>query len=813
MLRLNIFLGFLGFFIHTLSADTHTPITGKLTDESQLPVEFVAIGLYLVSDSSLVKGTLSDESGKFQIDAVGKGSYYISISYLGYQRLNVDVVIREGEQVKDVGILALQPDVHEVATTIVTGKRSLIVQEADKTVINVANSILAEGNNALELLEKSPGLGFDGDGNIQLRGRTGVLVMINGKRSYLSGEELNNFLKSTPSNAIQKLEIITNPSARYDASGSSGIINIVLKKNELTGTNGSAYANYGRGRKNRVGTGLSLNYRNKSFNIFGSYDFWYRGEEEYRDNLRNFFDSKESAFPSKTSYQYSITDEPLMTNNFKLGADYYINERNILGAVVYGNIGSYLNRNSTSNQLIDFNNTLLLDAFTTNNNKEVWNSIISNINYAHYFKKEGRELSVDFDYSYNDYRSSQNMSTLYLGGKEMGELPSFDRRGNIPSGTSVYAPKADYKHVFNKTTHIETGWKSSIVHVDNNLKYDTLQSNNWVYDATTSNHFKYKEIIHAAYFSFFKEWKGFSFQAGLRGEQTQTTGIQVTTDSTVKRSYFQLFPSAFINKSLGEKNQLRLSYSRRIERPDYSDLNPFRVFTDPYLYFEGNPFLQPELSHSLELTHTWKGNLSTSLVFSHTKDVVNWIIGKIDSSEITFQSPQNLNSQMYIGLNISYSKEFFPWWSHTSFANLYRNHYKDDSEVYSFENTMVSFEYNTQNSFKLGKGFSAELGGFYRSKSIYGVFITKPMFAVSAGVQKSLLSNKAILKVALSDIFRTHNRTSYGVYDNLEISRKMHYDNRVLTVSFSYRFGKDNLKTRNREGSNDDIQNRVKGGS
>ncbi len=810
MLRILLMLSLYFAVPHYIAAAS---LTGKVTDEEQLPVEFVAIGLYQSSDSSLIKGTLSEEQGLFTISEIVPGSYYISISYLGYKRLIVDVIVEAGNTIKDLGDLILEPDVQEVATTIVTGKKSLIVQEADKTVINVANTILAEGNNALELLEKSPGLGFDADGNIQLKGRTGVLVMINGKRSYLSGEELNNFLKSTPSNSIQKLEIITNPSARYDASGSSGIINIVLKKNELTGTNGSIYTNYGRGRKNRAGAGLSLNYRNRSFNIFGSYDFWYRGEEEYRDNLRNFFDSRESVFPSRTSHQYSVTNEPLTTNNFKLGADYYINEHNIIGAVAYGNIGTYINRNQTSNILTDFNNILLLDAFTTNNNKETWNSIISNINYAHYFKKEGRELTVDFDHSLNDYRSSQNMKTLYRGGTEAGELPSFDRRGNIPSKTSVYAPKADYKHVFNKTMHFEAGWKSSIVSVDNNLKYDTLQNNNWVYDATTSNHFKYKEFIHAAYFSFFKEWKGISIQAGLRGEHTQTTGTQVTTDSTVKRSYFQLFPSAFINKSIGEDNQLRLSYSRRIERPDYGDLNPFRVYTDPYLYFEGNPFLQPELSHSLEFTYTWKSALSTSLVFSYTSDVVNWIIGTIDSSEITFQSPQNLSSQVYLGLNVSYSKEFFPWWSHTSFANVYWNKYKDEANQYDFENNMVSFEYNTQNSFKFGKGFSAELGGFYRSKSIYGVFITKPMFAVSAGVQKSFSDKKATLKIALSDIFRTHNRFSYGTYDNLQTSRDLKYDNRVLTVSFSYRFGKDNLKTRSREGGNDDIQNRVRGGS
>lgn len=788
-------------------------ITGKIVDEENNPVEFVAVGLYHSSDSSLVKGTLSEEMGAFRLEDVPAGNYYIRINYLGYKTLTLDIDLKSTGEINDVGTLKLESDVQNLETTVITGKKSLIVQEADKTVINVANTILAEGNNALELLEKSPGLGFDGDGNIQMRGRTGVLVMINGKRSYLSGEELNNFLKSTPSNSIQKLEIITNPSARYDASGSSGIINIVLKKNELTGTNGSVYANYGRGRKNRAGAGLSLNYRNKSFNIFGSYDFWYRGEEEYRDNTRNFFDSQESAFPTKTSSQYSITDEPLTTNNFKLGADYYINERNIIGAVAYGNIGTYINRNQTTNLLTDFNNVLLLDAFTTNNNRETWNSIISNINYAHFFKKEGRELTIDFDHSFNDYRSGQNMRTLYRGGTEVGELPSFDRRGNIPSKTSVYAPKADYKHAFNKTMHFETGWKSSIVDVDNNLKYDTLQNNNWVYDASTSNHFKYREYIHAAYFSFFKEWKGFSIQAGLRGEHTKTTGTQVTTDSTVKRSYFQLFPSAFINKSIGEDHQLRLAYSRRIERPDYSDLNPFRVYTDPYLYFEGNPFLQPELSHSLELTHTWKGALSTSFAFSYTSDVVNWIIGKIDASEITFQSPQNLTSQVYLGMNVSYSKELFSWWSHTSFANVYWTKYKDDANQYDFENNMVSFSYNTQNSFKLGKGFSAELGGFYRSKSIYGVFITKPMFAVSAGVQKSFLDKKATLKVALSDIFRTHNRTSYGTYDNLQTSQYLKYDNRVLTVSFSYRFGKDNLKTRNREGSNDDIQNRVKGGS
>jgi len=811
--QLRVFVLFLITMVSSeaLLADTKRDIVGKLIDEDELPVEFATVGLYISADSSLLKGSLTDEEGRFIIGQVDPGTYYIRVSYLGYNNAIFEVRAETEGAAIDMGTLQIFPDVHELATTVVTGRKQLVVQQADKMVVNVANSLLAEGNNALELLEKAPGVSLDGDDNIQIRGKAGVIVMINGKRSYLSRQELATFLKSMPAGAISKLEIITNPSARYDAAGNPGIINIVLKKNENTGWNGSVYANYGRSRKNRTGSGVNINYRGGSVNVFGSYDFSYRGEEEYRDNIRRFYEGTGSV-PVRTSFQETVTDEPLLINNFKTGIDYYINEKNTIGAVLYGNVGSYTNNSLTTNKLISAGELLLSDALTDNHSRQTWNSWITNVNYTRVFSQAGRELSVDLDYSYNDFISRQRLSTQYLAGTELGAHLWFDRRGNIPSATRVYVAKADYVHPFRKEARIEAGIKSSFVTVDNDLRYDTLQGITWIPDATTSNHFKYREKILAAYASYFKEWKGFSIQAGLRGEYTDTEGIQVTTDSTVRRDYFQLFPSVFLNKQLGEFNQLRLSYSRRINRPDYDDLNPFRVFTDPYLYYEGNPYLQPELSHAVELSHTWKDKLVTTLNYSYTADVINWLMGQIDSINTTYQRPENLRSQVNFGVSIGYSQDICSWWSHTSYANVYWNQYKGGEANRSLDNGIVSYSFNSQNTFRLGKGFSAELSGFYRSKTVYGVFRSRPMYAVSAAVQKLLLNEKATLKLAVNDIFLTYRRRQTGIYENLDMNSDYRFDNRVLTFSFTYRFGKGNLKSRDRDSGSDDIQDRVKSG-
>lgn len=321
-----------------------------------------------------------------------------------------------------------------------------------------------------------------------------------------------------------------------------------------------------------------------------------------------------------------------------------------------------------------------------------------------------------------------------------------------------------------------------------------------------------KETIHAGYLNFNREFGKFSLQAGLRGEYTHTLGQQITSDSTVERKYFQLFPSVFLSQTLSEKHRLQFSYSRRIERPDYEDLNPFRFFRDPFLYYEGNPFLKPQLTHSLEVGHTFRNFLTTTINYSYTSDVINWMMGQIDSTNTTFQGPQNLRSLMNYGISFSASQNPMPWWTTNNFFNIFRNEYKGDQKGGDLTNSITSFTVNSQNSIQLGNGTSMEVSGVYNSRSVYGVFRTRAYGMISAGIQKQVFNSQGTLKLMANDIFQGRKRVQTARYENLDLNTNIRFDSRVITLSFSYRLGNQNVKMGStRKSGADDVQNRVKG--
>ena len=815
-LRKILFLSLLlsGWAELTVYGQTTASVSGQLKTSAGEAIEFATVALYLAKDSSIVKGTLSDSAGKFTFEKIPFGSYYVTSTSLGYRTFNTEIFTLSAKDLNHwLGIVNLTTDEKILQAVTITAKKPLIEQRMDRTVLNIESSILAEGNTALELLEKAPGVTVDNEGKISMKGKPGVSVMLNGKLTYLSQRELATLLRGTSSGSVSKIELITNPSAKYDAAGNSGIINIILKKNEKTGINGSVYGNVARSRANRYGAGANLNYRSGKVNVFGSYDHAYRGEIEYLSYVRRFYDGELKGEPNRISYQNTATSEPLYTNNFKAGADFFLDDKNTLGVLMNGNFGKYINDNNTSNKLVATNGEVISQPQTHNDNLDRWNSNAFNLNYVRRLNPDGRELSADLDFSRNDNRSSQNMDTHYPAQSNAALETRSVRRGKVPSLTDVYVGKVDYSRPFGEKVKFEAGWKSSYVSVDNNLKYDTLRNTHWVQDASWSNHFRYKETIHAGYINYSKEFGSLSIQAGLRGENTRTKGHQVTTDSLVKRNYFQLFPSLFVTKTFTPNHTGQFSYSRRVDRPDYSDMNPFRFFLDPFLYYEGNPFLKAELTHSVEVSHTYKGKFITAINYSYTADVMNWMMGQVDSLNTTYQSPQNLKSFINFGISLTASLQPTSWWSSNNFGNIFRNQYKGDQKGGDLNNAITSFTLNSQNSFQFKNGFSAELSGFYNSKSVYGVFVLKAYYIVSVGAQKQILNKKGTIKLMVNDIFQTRQWRQTARYENLDMAGHTRFDSRMATLSFSYRFGKDITPVRERNSGSEDIQNRVKGGN
>lgn len=802
----------------TATAQQTTPrgaLTGKVTDKSKRGLAFANVSLHKQSDSSLLKGTITDESGRFQFSHLIRGNYYLVISNIGYRSFTSAAIQITETSATETGEFSIEQAPSDLGTVTVSAKKTppLLKQFHDRIVVNVENSILSAGNTALELLEKSPGVSVDEEGNISLKGKQGVKIMINGKLSYLSQKELVTLLRGMPSGSISELELITQPSAKFDAAGNAGLINIKLKKTDKQGFNGTVNSTYGRGQANRASTGINLNYSGEKINIFGSYDYAYRGEKESFHFIRNFYEGSPIHTPDRASKQNSSTNEPLNTHNYKAGIDFTLNQKNVFGLLLNGNSGTYENYSQADNRIAKPNGVFISDARTDNRNKEYWQGMTYNLNYQHRFTAEGKELSADIDYSRSEYGANQLLKTLFHdeGGAHSGY--SSLRRGDIPSLTDVYVAKVDYTLPLKNKSKIETGWKSSFVKADNNAQYDTLRNDQWIPDALTTNRFIYKEQIHAGYISFNKTFRKTTIQAGIRGEQTSTTGHQITTDSLVNRNYFQLFPSLSLGQKINENNRLQLSYSRRIERPDYDDLNPFRFFRDPYLYFEGNPFLQPELIHSIELSHTFRSRITTAINYSHTSDAMTWIMGQVDSINTTSMSPQNLSRFINYGMSVTVTTPVTRWWTNNSFFNVYNNAYQGEVKNGQVENKMVSFALNSQHNFQIRKGFSAELSGLYESKSVYGAFTKRSSWFLSAGVQHQVLQKKGNIKLAVTDLFRTKRFDRISRYENVDMHEWAKLDSRILTVSFSYRFGKQSIGPgRTRKTGSEDVQNRVKGG-
>ncbi|WP_316759002.1 outer membrane beta-barrel family protein [Pedobacter aquatilis] len=801
---------FLGTSLSVM-AQNNSSIKGTALTADGQALTFASVALHQ-EDGTRIKAVLSDSLGAFSIASIPKGKFHVKVSSMGFITHQSEIVqITDVNRMIDLGVILMKEESMSLGSVNIRSQKKIIEQHLDKTIINVENSILSEGNTALELLERAPGVKVDDQGKITLKGRPGVSVMINGKLTYLSPSELSILLKGTNAASISKIEIISNPSSKFDAAGNAGIINILMKKNQMQGLNGSVSVNGGAGRNARYGSGLNLNYRNKNVNVFGSYNYAYRGETEYLDFTRRFYTNGTAVGnPDRISNQHTKTNEPLNTNNFRMGLDLDLDSTNNLSFVVNGNIGKYLHDSKTTNQLNGFSGNLISDMLTTNYDQQNWKNLTYTAGYLHKFEKKEREFSADADYASNSFTSNLNLDTYnYPVGTSLGQRNV--RRGYVPAKTNVYIFKTDYKDQFGTQLDFESGLKSSFINSDNNLVYENLSGNDWIYDVAGSNHFRYKEQIHAGYISLNQKFNTLTIQAGLRGEYTQTVGNQITSNTIFNRNYFQLFPNVSITKPLSENHQLQLAYSKRIERPDYGDLNPFRVFRDPLLYYEGNPNLKPELTQSLMANYVFKEKYTVSLNYSRTKDVITWITGQNDATNTTFESPQNLNRLVNYGLSLTGQTTYFSWWNASNFANVFKNIYNGDSGDGTFDNSRWSYSFNTQNSFKVGSGYSFELNAYFNSKSAYGISTENYYWAVSTAMQKNVFGDKGSLKVLFNDVFQSSQYKTVTRYQNIDMNSHVNVDSRRLILSFSYRFGNQKLQKERKTGG-DDILKRVKGG-
>ncbi|WP_313530276.1 outer membrane beta-barrel family protein [Sphingobacterium multivorum] len=792
-------------------AQKTNPIKGQIVGEDKQAIPYVTISLHNAKDSTLSHTILSDSLGHFTFANEKAGRYFVKIKNITHQETfspHFSLTEQLGEF--NLGQIILLTNNTYLAEVLVQRKKQFIEQQQDKLVFNVENSMLADGNNGLELLNKIPGIAVDDSGVLSMKGKSGATLMINGKMTYLSGDQLANLLRSTSSIDINKIEVMSNPSAKQDAAGSAGIINIVLKKGIKQGWNGAISLNGGAGRGMHLGGSLNLNYRTEKLNVFGIYN-QYHQNLKYFNSLTRYFYPDQHKVPESYAQQENNIRPKLRSNNFRAGIDYNIDSKQTLGVLINGGFGKYPKYEPTTNNFRNFDdNQLVWSSSTITEGKERWRDMLYNINYTLKFNDKGHELKIDLDLVDHYSKMDQQLNTNYTKADGTPLNQPSSRRGDIPSDNKVYVAKLDYTLPLSQGYKLETGWKASHVRTDNDLYYDTLQNGQYVPDLTTSNHFIYKETIQAGYINLSKSWNKISAQVGFRGEHTHTLGNQITLHEQFEKSYFKLFPSAFLTYTLNEKNKLQTSYSYRVQRPSFWDLNPFRVYTDPFSYSEGNAQLNPAYEHSLELGYTFVSKYIFTLNYAKRTNVVNEIIGTDPANPyITYERPENIGSYRNYGLSIIAPTQLTAWWAATHFANYYRNEYdipQEDGLISRKGNTLTL---NSQNTFKLPKDWSIELGGSYVSGLTIGLSQIKSYGQIYTGIQKNILNKRASVKLVVNDILRTNNRRYETVSSTIRLVGKSNPDSRTAILSFNYRFGGLSDLNSQRSTGSEEIKNRL----
>ena len=798
------------------NAQTASRIHGVVTDEAGKGLPSATVSLLKEADSVLVKVALSERSGAFEFVGIRDGKYLVSVSNVGHTKVySKPFTFTEGQAV-EVPALMLVANAANLTAVTVQARRPLVENKIDKMVVNVDAAPTNAGSTALEVLEKSPGISVDRDGNISLKGKQGIIVLMDGKQTYLSGQDLANLLRNMPASELDQIEIMTQPSAKFDAAGNSGIINLRTKKSTMRGFNGSVNLSYVQGRYPKSPNSVQFNYRTPKFNLFANAGFAYWSgfnEQTILRTFRNSIGQVTAVFDQQASQRNESENY-----NGRIGLDYFLDSKTTIGVVLNGTTRPSVWQNRGRADIR--NGAGALDSFNTvfTENRDRWNNTGGNLNFRRVLPGSGHELTADFDYlryTTNSRQISDNFN-YEPGGVLLGD--PYLLRGFLPSDITIYSGKADYVKPLKEGAKFEAGVKSSFVSTDNDAQFTLYNKsgNKWEVDNTRSNHFVYEENINAAYINFSRQLKKWGLQTGLRVENTIAKGDQlgnaVQKDSSFRRNYTQLFPTAYVSYNLNDKNSFGLSYGRRIERPNYQDMNPLHYFLDQYTYRQGNPNLTPQFTHNIELSHNYRSQLTTTLNYTSTTDILNDILKQNDETKVTFQTKENVASRKVLGLSLSYNAPITKWWTTSMFTNVNYNHYQGLVNNTNLDVTMTTFMVSGSQMFRFGKTWSGEISGFFRSTAQEtGMFLIRPMGVFSFGFAKQLLNNKANLKLNIYDPFYIQRAKVDVQLGNIDAYVENQWDNRRVALTFTYRFSKGQAgpQQRRRTGSSQEEQNRV----
>lgn len=809
----NVILAFAATWLSVACtfAQTGGKISGHVILDNKTAAQSATVSLINAVDTALLKTAVTDSAGNFSLSGIKPGMYKIAVSMIGYNDHKTETIKSTGNEIT-LPLITLVPDAGTLSTVSVTAKKQFVEKRADRTIVNVDALISNTGITALEVLEKSPGILVDDNGNITLKGKQGTAVFIDGKPTYMSGADLQNYLRSLPSSSIDQIEIMTNPPAKYDAAGSAGAINIKTKKLKTKGFNGNLSTSYNQGTYTRTLNTFNFNYRDKKLNLFGSAGYTlingfsdldiYRRYKNPDESTKSFF--MQNTFLRRKGNAYTV----------KAGADFYADAKTTWGIVLTGQTRPLTETNDNVTDILNPASVKDSTAKALNIENSTFKNAGINFNYRKELNKPGNEITADVDYiNYSTNNNQTFYNTVLLPGNVVSSTDMLT--GKLPATINILSAKTDYSKTLSSDYRFSAGLKYSYTKTDNRADYYATVNNITKPDYDKSNHFIYSEQINAAYVNMNKDFKKLSVQTGLRFENTVSDGHQtgniMKPDSSFKRNYTSLFPTFYILYKLdsAENNQVSFNYGRRIERPYYQDLNPFISPLDKFTYYAGNPFLKPAFTNSFELSHTYKNKITTTLSYSKVKNSSNETIEIVDG--IYYSRPGNIGTVVYKSLSVDGSLDLKKWLSFYLYTEVSNFHSK--SKLYATtldsKGTFWSVKPNVQLKFK--KGWSGEISGNYRTDITDAQFISYGYGRANVAVSKKF-SAAASVKLSFNDIF--YSTVNAGVINNLYLTDATYSsvnDTRQVVFTLSYRFGKVISDLRKHDASGADAEkNRVK---
>ncbi len=772
-------------------------LKGTIIDETTgAPIEYANIVIYRQKDSTLVTGGITDIKGNFKIEKVPFGRYYIDFKFIGYKNnriLGVMVTPRQTEvTLEPVKLKSASENIEEI---VVTGQKSMLQSNLDKTVINVDRNINVEGGTALDIMRNIPAVEVDVEGNVSVRGSSNLTILVDGRPSQI------NSLEELPANLVQSVELITNPSVRYDPDGLSGILNIVLVKKKTPGYHGMVSVNAGTGNK-YSGT-VNFNMRQSRMNYFANIDYRYFGSDGsgISNRVSQFINPFTGIKDTSYTFQNSETSRGGLSTNLRGGFDFFINQKNTFSVTASGNI-----RNMSSDD--DRITTKFLDLNASPNEDYIRNTEGKTysfggdiaLNYKRTFDKQGQEFTSDLYFS----KSNRESDNDYEQVNNLIDAPKFQK--SFTGGESYsFTFQSDLVLPIGNGGRFETGIKGIYRNQDSDYLFDTLDipNNLWNTNLKTSNRFVLTDQIYAGYAIYSNTIGPFSYQAGIRVEDQIKKADQQTTDSVVNVSFFNIFPSAHIKWDINKVNAVKVSYTRRVNRPSGMDLNPFINREDEQNLSQGNPWLEPEFTDSYEIAHFLNlssTSLNSTFFYRNRTNLISRETKLIENTDTTLTYPKNLTAGSTLGFEFILNQKLTKWWKMNGSYSYFKAKINDDT-INESASESKSWTAKLTSSFSIGKNFEVQINGNYRSPVITGIGgsgghrgggggsqgKSKEMYSVDLGLRYMVFNKKGTLTLRVSDIFNTRQFETDSWGTNFTSYQKNIHESRIVFIGFSYR--------------------------